>query len=53
MAVPRSPAVTLSDSDYRYAARHRMGLYPDDDLPATARAMSLLGTLPTSTRARD
>ena len=33
MAVPRTPVVTLTDSDYRYAARHRLGLYPHDDLP--------------------
>ena len=43
MAVPRSPAVTLSDSDYRYAARHRMGLYPDDDLPRNCTCNESLG----------
>ena len=31
--VPQTPAVTLSDSDYRYAARHRLGLHPQSDLP--------------------
>ena len=33
MAVPQAPVVTLSDSDYCYAARHRLGLHPQHDLP--------------------
>ncbi len=33
MVVPQDPVVTLSDSDYRYAARHRLGLHPQHDLP--------------------
>ena len=33
MAVPQAPVVTLSDSDYRYAARHSLGLHPQHDLP--------------------
>ena len=34
MAIPSSPAVTLTDSDFQYAARHRLGLPPQHNLPA-------------------
>ena len=42
IAIPRSPAVTLSDRDYRYAARHRLGLRPHDDMPRICTCNELL-----------
>ena len=33
MVIPHSPTVTLSDSEFRYAARHRLGLPPQQNLP--------------------
>ena len=42
MAVPQTPAVTLSDSDFRYAARHRLGLHPQCDLPLLCACGELL-----------
>ena len=46
MAVPQTPAVTLSDSDYRYAVRHRLGLHPQSDLPPLCACGELLKTDP-------
>ena len=33
-AIPSSPAATLMDTEFRYAARHRLGLPPQHNLPA-------------------
>jgi len=46
MAVPQTPAVTLSDSDYRYAVRHRLGLHPQSDLPPLCACGELLKSDP-------
>ena len=36
-AIPSSPAVTLMDTEFQYAARHRLGLPPQHNLPAACR----------------
>ena len=50
-AIPSSPAVTLMDSEFQYAARHRMGLPPQHNLPAVC-VCGLYLTLPISTPVR-
>lgn len=32
LAIPQAPSATLSDNEFRYAARHRLGLHPAPDV---------------------
>ena len=50
--IPSSPDVSLTDAEFRYAVRHRLGLPPSSNLPARCRCGAQLGyILRTSTAA--